>query len=74
MFSSFPLSENTKWNEPSVMFNLLIFCLMKFILIILALSCPIPAGVFGPQFVFGAVFGRFFGLMIKSFLPTYSSI
>lgn len=35
----------------------------------LALSCPIPAGVFGPQFVFGAVLGRLVGDAVYHTFP-----
>jgi H+/Cl- antiporter ClcA len=34
-------------------------------LIILAISAPIPAGVFAPSFCLGAVFGRLYGHMVK---------
>jgi len=48
MFSPEELANKPQWAEPAVAFNLLVFCLLKFTLTILALSCPIPAGVFGP--------------------------
>jgi len=53
------------WKEPAVGFNLVIFCILKFILIILAISCPIPAGVFTPTFTLGCVFGRAFGHIVS---------
>jgi len=48
MFSAELLTNNDQWNAPAVAFNLLVFAILKFTLTILALSCPIPAGVFGP--------------------------
>ena len=29
-----------------------------------ALSCPIPCGIFVPMFFIGAVFGRFYGILM----------
>lgn len=48
MFKSTPLSENPMWNTPSVVFNLIVFCFLKFTLTVLGVSLPIPAGIFGP--------------------------
>lgn len=55
------------WLDPDVGLNLIIYCILKFILIILAISCPIPAGVFIPTFTMGAAIGRTFGYFMKSF-------
>eukprot|EP00041_Stephanoeca_diplocostata_P028758 m.831670 g.831670 ORF g.831670 m.831670 type:complete len:265 (+) comp23430_c0_seq50:1602-2396(+) len=41
--------------------NLLVFITVKFFLVPLAVSLPIPAGVFVPVFVLGAGFGRLVG-------------
>lgn len=41
--------------------NLLVFIVFKFFLVPLAVSLPIPAGVFVPVFVLGAGFGRLVG-------------
>ena len=38
---------------------------MKFILIVLSISCPIPAGVFAPMFCLGSVFGRAYGHILR---------
>jgi H+/Cl- antiporter ClcA len=57
--------ENTYWDSPSIGFNLLVFVVIKFILEVIAISCPIPAGVFTPTFVLGAGFGRLFGYVLK---------
>jgi len=72
-FSAEPLDshQNTMWSEPAVGFNLLVFVVVKFILEVVAISCPIPAGVFTPTFVLGAAFGRLFGYVLKLFIgPT----
>ena len=57
--------DNTKWEEPAVGFNLCIFVITKFMLEVIAISSPIPAGVFTPTFVLGAGFGRLFGFILK---------
>jgi chloride channel 2 len=46
--------------------NLLAIFIFKFVLAILCLTVNCPAGVFGPIFAVGAIFGRFYGHMIKS--------
>jgi H+/Cl- antiporter ClcA len=67
MFSQDPLQTKDKahWNQPNIIFNLAIFAAIKFSLTALSLSCPIPAGVFTPTFVLGAVFGRLYGYLLK---------
>jgi H+/Cl- antiporter ClcA len=40
--------------------------MLKFILIILAISTTVPAGVFSPCFTLGAVFGRAYGYLLKN--------
>jgi hypothetical protein len=67
MFSQDPLQTKDKahWNQPDIMFNLAIFAIIKFSLNALSISLPIPAGVFTPTFVLGAVFGRLYGLGLK---------
>jgi len=67
MFSQDPLQTKDKahWNQPNIIFNLAIFAAIKFTLTTLSLSCPIPAGVFTPTFVLGAVFGRLYGYVLK---------
>lgn len=47
-------------------FSLFIYCIIKFILIILAVSSPIPGGIILPTFTLGAVFGRLIGLCLKN--------
>lgn len=67
MFSSLPLQENTLWKDPAVPFNLVVFCLLNYILTILALSCTIPAGI--PYCVFGAALGWLYAIILKGFAP-----
>ena len=43
---------------------------MKFILTCLAISCPIPAGLFTPTFTLGAVFGRLYGYFFNWLFPS----
>jgi H+/Cl- antiporter ClcA len=45
-----------------------VFC-FKFILSVLCLTVNCSAGVFGPIFAIGALFGRFYGHILKSFFP-----
>lgn len=67
LFAASPLEDNHKtgWDQPSVGFNLLVFVVTKFILEVIAISCPIPAGVFAPTFLLGAGFGRLYGYVLK---------
>ena len=57
--------EEGYWSKPTVGFNLLIFVIIKFMLEVTAISCPIPAGVFFPTFLLGAGFGRFYGHCLR---------
>lgn len=60
------LEEGYLWSHPLTSFNLLIYVILKFILIILAVSSPIPAGLITPSFIIGAVFGRLYGHIIRN--------
>mmetsp|Transcript_24053 Transcript_24053/g.18348 ORF Transcript_24053/g.18348 Transcript_24053/m.18348 type:complete len:181 (+) Transcript_24053:854-1396(+) len=63
-FSHTPLDQHRDaylWSSPSITFNLLIYCTLKFIINILSLSCQIPAGACGPIFILGSGVGRLFG-------------
>jgi chloride channel 2 len=46
---------------PETTFNLIAYVILKFVFIILSVSCPIPNGIFAPVFALGAGFGRVFG-------------
>lgn len=60
------LPEGHLWSYPLTSFNLLIYVILKFILIILAVTSPIPAGLITPSFIMGAVFGRLYGHIIRN--------
>mmetsp|Transcript_1960 Transcript_1960/g.1420 ORF Transcript_1960/g.1420 Transcript_1960/m.1420 type:complete len:228 (+) Transcript_1960:669-1352(+) len=67
-FSFKPLEESQDaylWTQPAVLFNLIVYCVLKLMFNILSLSCPIPAGAFAPVFVLGAGVGRLFGYFMK---------
>jgi chloride channel 2 len=67
MFSQKPLAEQEKvyWSHPSIMINLVLFFWFKFFVIVMWVSLPIPSGVFTPSLLLGAVFGRFFGYILR---------
>jgi chloride channel 3/4/5 len=60
------LSDGHLWSYPATNFNLLIYVILKFILIILAVTSPIPAGLITPSIILGAVFGRLYGHILKT--------
>lgn len=66
-FSQKPLNEHvkTEWSEPNILFNLIVFVVIKFMLEAITISSPIPAGVFYPTFILGAGFGRLYGHILK---------
>lgn len=45
---------------------MVIFCILQFLLIVLAISAPVPSGVLSPCFTLGAVFGRFYGYVLRN--------
>jgi H+/Cl- antiporter ClcA len=51
-----------------VPFNLVVFCLLNYTLTVLSLTLTIPAGV--PYCVFGAAFGRLFGIIVQYIFPS----
>jgi H+/Cl- antiporter ClcA len=65
MFSNENIIVHDHWNDPSVSLNLFIYSVLKFFLTVLAISCPIPNGVFTPSFVLGAAFGRLYGYVLS---------
>ena len=67
LFSTEPLNQDVVdgWNQPNIEFNLLVFVIIKFILEVIAISCPIPAGVFAPTFILGAGVGRLCGHILR---------
>jgi H+/Cl- antiporter ClcA len=59
------IHTSTSWGQPAIGFNLLVFVVIKFILEVIAISSPIPTGVFTPTFVLGAAFGRLYAYCLK---------
>ncbi|KAI1727826.1 voltage gated chloride channel domain-containing protein [Ditylenchus destructor] len=55
--------------DHSVFVNLTCFILVYFFLTPLASTLPIPSGIFGPSFVFGAAVGRMVGEMMAVWYP-----
>ena len=41
------------------------YVILKFFIIILSVSCPIPNGLFAPVFALGAGFGRLYGHSLR---------
>ncbi|KAL3119101.1 hypothetical protein niasHT_003884 [Heterodera trifolii] len=70
---SCPSSVLSAWvgsdGEISPLFSLLCFLLSYFFLNALASTVPIPSGIFGPSFVFGAAFGRLMGELVATLYP-----
>lgn len=60
-----------EWCHPqlTVFGTLVFFLVMKFWMLILATTIPIPAGYFLPIFVYGAVIGRLFGEVLSVAFP-----
>lgn len=57
--------DGSTWTRPLLIFNLIVYVILKFIFNILSLSCPIPGGAFAPVFVLGAGIGRLFGAILS---------
>lgn len=53
------------FSHPGEGWYLLISCVAKFVLTVLGLVCTMPAGVFGPVFAIGAIFGRLYGHIVN---------
>ncbi|KAM6046496.1 chloride channel protein ClC-Kb-like [Chlamydotis macqueenii] len=60
-----------EWCHPSatIFGTLAFFLLMKFWMLILATTLPLPAGYFMPIFVYGAAIGRLLGEMVALLFP-----
>lgn len=69
LFSSEPLKLRKEWAHGNIFVNLLVFIFFKFFLAPLAVSLPIPAGVFVPVFVLGAGVGRLGGELMAEAFP-----
>ncbi|EGD83275.1 hypothetical protein PTSG_11447, partial [Salpingoeca rosetta] len=70
LFTTERLQCIEEWRGGSLILNLVIFVIVKFIVTILAITMPIPAGVFVPVFVIGAGFGRLIGESMAIWFPT----
>jgi len=70
MFQNENIIVHDHWSVPSASLNLFTYCCLKFILFVLAVSCPIPSGVFTPSFVLGAAFGRLYGYIVTLIFPS----
>ncbi|XP_051786826.1 chloride channel K [Erpetoichthys calabaricus] len=60
-----------EWWDPTITIygTLLVFIVMKFWMLILATTMPMPAGYFMPVFIYGAALGRLVGELIVYFFP-----
>ncbi|XP_056363945.1 chloride channel protein ClC-Ka isoform X1 [Oenanthe melanoleuca] len=60
-----------EWNHPSATIygTLIFFLLMKFWMLILATTLPLPAGYFMPIFIYGAAIGRLIGEAVALLFP-----
>ncbi|NXQ25700.1 CLCKB protein, partial [Alaudala cheleensis] len=60
-----------EWNHPSATIygTLTFFLLMKFWMLILATTLPLPAGYFMPIFIYGAAIGRLLGEVVALLFP-----
>lgn len=53
------------WTYPSMVLNMIVHGILKFIYTVLDVSCPIVFGVFAPMFSLGAVWGRLYGHLLR---------
>ncbi|XP_071946153.1 chloride channel protein 2-like isoform X2 [Antedon mediterranea] len=59
----------TYWENPNVFVTLVSFIVMQFWMVALAITLPVPAGVFMPVFIIGAAFGRLVGESMSAWFP-----
>ncbi|XP_033641942.1 chloride channel protein 2-like isoform X2 [Asterias rubens] len=57
------------WHRPNVFVTLGVFIVMQFWMTALAVTLPVPAGVFIPVFTLGAAFGRLVGECMAAWFP-----
>ena len=57
----------------SVFLNLLLFLVYKIVFTAIAITLPIPSGVFGPVFIIGAALGRFTGETFGMLFPSLAA-
>lgn len=59
--------DNTNNESAFLSSSLLIFLPLKFILTLISIILPVPAGLFTPTFVIGGIFGRLVGESVRAF-------
>jgi H+/Cl- antiporter ClcA len=69
LFGASPFEIADRWANPSLLVNLSIFFVCKFVFTVIAVGCPISCGVFTPVFLIGAAFGRCFGETLNVMTP-----
>ncbi|PIK54875.1 putative chloride channel protein 2 [Apostichopus japonicus] len=57
------------WHRPNVYITLVVFIIMEFWMTALAVTLPVPTGVFMPVFTIGAAFGRLVGESMAAWFP-----
>jgi chloride channel 2 len=58
-----------QWGQPNIFVTLLLFSALRFVFTAIAVSLPIPSGVFFPVFVLGAALGRLVGEAMATAFP-----
>ena len=61
LFGAASFESSARWSNPSLLLNLLIFTVCKFVFTCIAVGAPLSCGVYTPVFLIGAASGRFFG-------------
>ena len=69
LFSDKALDDIDHWNNPNIFLSLTVYIVLKFAMTIVAISLPIPSGVFVPVFALGAAFGRLVGEAMAAMYP-----
>ncbi|XP_041479348.1 chloride channel protein 2-like isoform X8 [Lytechinus variegatus] len=57
------------WHRPNVFVTLVVFIIMEFWMSAIAVTLPVPSGVFIPVFTIGAAFGRLVGEAMAVWFP-----
>jgi len=69
LFGASPFDFSARWSNPSLIVNLTIYTVCKFVFTVIAVGCPISCGVFTPVFLIGAASGRCFGELVNLLMP-----
>jgi len=69
LFGSAHFELTARWANPSIIVNLVIFTVCKFVFTCIAVGCPISCGVYTPVFLIGAAGGRCFGETLNMLTP-----